>query len=209
MIDTQHLPCDLQESILNQYRDGLRVRMGPPILEFVRNLMPGYSTFGTSHADIVLDWMAHMLQHPNIKPRKAIVLVGPPGCGKGLFASLFTILLGAEKVCRTDQRMCRLAGTTLIHFDESNFSEDSLAAMKDLISAQVIAVAISDPDIIASYHRVLITTNTFPVQQEYRRFVVIPCGRVQASNFMASMETPHKIAALRQFLMERNVSAEL
>ena len=98
MIHTTHLPTDLQESIWKAYCVGLQERYilkyAPPFLDPIHELLQGSS-------NLVLDWMAHMLKCSHVKPAKAIVLIGPLGCGKGLFANLLRLLLGQENVSRT------------------------------------------------------------------------------------------------------------
>jgi len=42
----------------------------------------------------VFNWFAHCFQRPHIKPRVALVLAGPPGCGKGLTANLIVNIYG-------------------------------------------------------------------------------------------------------------------
>ena len=59
------LPDDLQESIWTHYHDGLRDRIYRTCLQsHIRTLC-----LTDANTDIVLDWMAHMLQHPNVKPQ--------------------------------------------------------------------------------------------------------------------------------------------
>jgi hypothetical protein len=42
----------------------------------------------------VFNWMAHCFKLPHIKPGVALVLVGPPGCGKGLTANMIADIYG-------------------------------------------------------------------------------------------------------------------
>ena len=68
--------------------NGLRDRM-TTILDQIRTFC-----LVDENADRLLDWMAHMLQFPYIKPQRGIVLAGPPHCGKTSFARFLTLLLG-------------------------------------------------------------------------------------------------------------------
>lgn len=209
MIDILQLPTDLQESIWEAYCVGLRERCTPKyvtlLLDQLHALMPG-------HAHRVLDWMAHMLKYPNVKPARGVVLVGPPGCGMSLLADLLTLLLGQENVSRsTTLRTARLDGTTLVHIDDCNL-RDELEDAVGLLTTQTIAVSTSpgqDPRFFPSKHRVLVTSNIVPPLLHHsnafhERFVLIPCGSVQhPADFHATMNDPVKIAALRKHLMKR------
>jgi hypothetical protein len=218
MIDIPQLPTDLQESIWKAYCVGLQERYilkyVTPLLDQIHALMPGYAN--GAHAHLVLDWMAHMLKYPNVKPERGIILVGPPGCGKSLFGCLLTLLLGQENVSRsTALRMARLDGTTLVHIDDCNL-HDELENITALLTTQTIAESTSpgqDPRFFPSKHRVLVTSNIFPPLLNHsdafhERFIFIPCGSVQhPSDFHAAMNDPVKIAAFRKHLMKRPVTA--
>eukprot|EP00966_Prymnesium_polylepis_P280845 6489242-Prymnesium_polylepis.1 len=156
--------------------------------------------------------MAHMLQYPSVKPPKGIVLVGPPGCGKSLFATFLTLLLGQENVSRTTTlRMGRLEGNTLIHVDKCDLHEE-LGQIYGLLTTQTVAVTTSpdqDPDTFPSQHRVLITINNMSPLLNHsiafqQRFIVIPCGCTQdPAAFHAAMHDPLQIEAFCQVLMKR------
>lgn len=206
MIHTTHLPTDLQESIWKAYCVGLQERYilkyAPPFLDPIHELLQGSS-------NLVLDWMAHMLKCSHVKPAKAIVLIGPLGCGKGLFANLLRLLLGQENVSRTTtMQQARLDGTILVHIDECNLQEE-LSMIRDLLDPY------QGPHIVPSYHRVFVSINfCSPLLNHsnafHQRFTCIPCGRVQhPADFHAAMHDPVKITAFHQHLMKRQVSPEL
>ena len=46
----------------------------------------------------LLDWTGDLLVHPDVKPGKAIALVGSPACGKHSFVQLLRRLIGSEGV---------------------------------------------------------------------------------------------------------------
>ena len=50
----------------------------------------------------MFDWMKGLLVTPEIKPHKAIALVGPPGCGKHAVAELLRRMLGGGAVLMGD-----------------------------------------------------------------------------------------------------------
>ena len=103
MIEIPELPLELQESIWTEYRTGVRARRAEYVLCLNRVMLDFIHTLCPSDADFnrLLDWTAHMLQHPSIKPRRGIVLVGTPGCGS-LYADFVTLLLGESNVWRSN-----------------------------------------------------------------------------------------------------------
>ena len=208
MLDTTQLPTDLQESNWTEYHNGLRNRM-QSLQYHIRTLC-----LTDANADNVLDWMAHMLQYPNVKPQKCIILVGPQGCGKTLFATLLTLLLGQDNVYQTNTLRMRfnheMEGKMLVPLDECDLSNE-LPNIKSLVSDQSIIInrPFQNFHSSPSHHRVLITANHSNAFQ--RRFTVIPCGSVSFNpqEFHTAMNDPVKLAELRQHLMQRSVALDL
>ena len=216
MVDVAELPHELQELIWTAYRDGLRTRRAEYFITFIwyhiRTLCQSDDDFNR-----ILDWMAHMLQYPNIKPQRAIVLVGPPHCGKTLFADFVTLLLGQNNVWRCNTLRNRfndfLDGMTLVTLDGCNVSEE-IAQINRLVSFNNVSIRrrYHDTILVPSFHRVLVTANllspllyhSIPFQQ---RFVVIPCGTVNGQEFYEAMHDPSKMSHFRQYLVERYVDA--
>ena len=170
-----------------------------------------------ANADYILDWMAHMLQYPSVKPQKGIILVGQPCCGKSLFAELLVLLLGQDNVHQRPFRLGRInfliEGKTLVRLDDWNL-RNRLSQIHQLISDQNITIRgpFQDPHNVPSHHRVLITTDMLSPLLNHsnafqQRFTVIPCGTVSFNpqEFHAAMDDPVKLAELRQYLMQRSV----
>ena len=213
MIHTIQLPTDLQESIWTEYCNGLRYRM---------SLMHSIRTFclTDANADYILDWMAHMLQYPSVKPQKGIILVGQPCCGKSLFAELLVLLLGQDNVHQRPFRLGRInyliEGKRLVRLEDWNI-RNRLPQIHQLISDQNITIQrrFQDPYNVPSHHRVLITTNMLSLvlnhSNAFQRFTVIPCGSVffNTQVFHEAMNDPVKLAELRQHLMQRSVTPDL
>jgi len=84
-IDGNHSPLTLD-------RDGVAI---------IRDSIHALCDRNETNEDILLTWMSQMLVSPETKPDKAIALVGPPGCGKGLVVSLMRCLLGRANVYET------------------------------------------------------------------------------------------------------------
>ena len=139
MFDVAELPHELQELIWTAYREGLRtrraeyfIRTNRVILEHIRTLCQSDDAFNR-----ILDWMAHMLQHPQVKPPKAIVLLGPEGSGPTLVATVLARLLGPDRMLTThtlgEGLSPALEGKTLVHLDGCDLRNE-LAQIHTLLS---------------------------------------------------------------------------
>jgi hypothetical protein len=217
MIDVAELPHELQEAIWAEYRTGVCARRA----EYVRRTagLDSIRTLCQSDADFdrVLDWMAHMLQYPNVKPQRGIVLVGPPCCGKSRFADLVAQLLGQNNVLRSNTLRNRfnelLDGMTLVTLDGCNVSEE-IAHINSLISDQAITIRrpYQGAVVIPSFHRVLVTVNLLSPLLYHsilfqQRFTVIQCGTVNHQEFHEAMHDPVKMSCFRECLMQRQIDA--
>ena len=122
MIDITELPDDLQCLIWSKW-------------------LAKYHT--NQNVTYVLDWMAHMLQYPNIKPKKAILLVGPQGCGKRLFATLLTLLIGKDHSIQTttlsEHFNQSMEGKTLVHLNGCDIRNE-LPRIYSLISEHMYTI---------------------------------------------------------------------
>ena len=219
MVDVAELPHELQELIWTEYREGLRTRRVEYFIRINRVILDHIRTLCQSDDDFnrVLDWVAHMLQSPNIKPQRGIVLVGPPRCGKTLFADFVTLLLGQNNVWWSNTLRTFfnefLDGMTLITLDGCNVSEE-IAQINRLVSHKKVSIRrrYHDAILVPSFHRVLVTANllspwlyhSIPFQQ---RFTVIPCGTVNGQEFYEAMHDPIKMSHFRLYLLERHVDA--
>lgn len=207
MIDIVELPEELREWIWTEYRDGVRERLLSPILSAIFALC-------NDGASTVLDWMAHMLQHPNVKPGKAIVLMGSKGSGRGTFVEFLGLLLGRDKVVEMSRREFHghLDGTTLIHLADANLRVDLPRIMELVTDDQILIAPIYQHAYdIPTYHRVIITTNALsPLLQHstafHEHFTVITCPTMDDPEFRNAVHDPARLAAFREHLMNRPVS---
>lgn len=167
-----------------------------------------------------LDWVAHMLQYPNVKPQKAIALVGPPGSGKTLLLRLVARLIGENNMLQTSSLIQSkmnfngdFEGITLVSLEECNLGQEG-HLIKSLISDTHINIRrrYETMRTIPSFHRVVITTHALPASLN-SRCTIINCDTIQEPFFYASfyeaMNDPINIEALRQVLTERQINADL
>ena len=77
---------------------------------FFTTLLGGDETAGVE----LFDWMKGLLVTPEIKPHKAIALVGPPGCGKHAVAELLRRMLGGGTVLMGEPYSWIPPGTNLM-----------------------------------------------------------------------------------------------
>jgi hypothetical protein len=115
----------------------------------------------------VLDWMAGMLTHPNVKPEQALAVVGPGG--KKTFAEIVKRVVGLEKAVTTSNLKslfnAELENKILVHYTEPTRFE--IGPVESLLSDPEISIRAPkrDPIVVPSYHRVLLTSNA-PVSGE-------------------------------------------
>ena len=128
MIAIPELPYELRELIWTEYYDGLRMRRADYIARMVLHIQIRTFCQTDENANInrLLDWMAHLLQFPNIKPQRGIVLVGPPRCGKTSFINFLAMLLGENHIWRSNTLRGRfnehLEGISLIALEGCDVS---------------------------------------------------------------------------------------
>ena len=159
----------------------------------------------------VLDWMAGMLTHPNVKPEQALAVVGPQGSGKSFFAEIVMRVVGPEKAVTTSNLMslfkhAELENKILVHYTEP--ARFVRAAFKSLLSDQTISIRAPkrDPIVAPSYHRVLITSNA-PVSGDDRRIHQVVHERVEDAAYYravaAAIDDDGAIQELRAYLLAR------
>ena len=117
------------------------------------------------------EWMKGMIETPEIKPGKAIALIGPPGCGKNMVVKVLRKMLGGDAVLETTaperdlwgRHNGRMQDALVVCISEYNATRmaRNVHHLKSLISdLNIVVTAPYQPMIeIASFHRVMITTN--------------------------------------------------
>ena len=207
-IDIAALPVEIREHMFDIYMNGLRLRLDRWVwFDMINAFLP----------DALSDWVAHMLQYPMVKPRRAIALVGATGSGKSLCVRVVELLLGDAALSTRvlDPRelvRCngRQAGATLVHLDDYPWRARDSATLDSFISDHQIVM--QDSFVIPSYHRLLITTyDPPPSQANARRFTIIPYDKSdrRIRELVAALQNPAAINGIRQVLMQRNVPQAL
>jgi hypothetical protein len=83
-----------------------------------------FGHLGVESTNHFIAWMAHLLQHPGVLPKVAVVLRGPEGSGKGVWYSLLEELVGSvycthpASVKTITSKYCDMSGKLLVFVDE-------------------------------------------------------------------------------------------
>ena len=209
MLDIIAFPHDIQQMIWVFYTSELRRRMRRAGLKRLISAIFTFCNDNRSMTTHLLDWMAHVIQHPWTKPiQNTIALVGDASVSESfvrLIARLVPIVEG-------DDRPQRLS--ILPEFEdakvvvEHDCSSSSLSKLRTLISDHAIAIRRSSEDpvrIVRSSHRFLLIYRTLPssMPPELRRVAVVHCAN---SGEIRETLGEVTIKDFRCWLMRRSVS---
>jgi hypothetical protein len=153
------------------------------VLDHVLQIVAGGNR---AKADVLLRWMADILQNPTRKPGVCVVLRGSQGCGKSVIAALLRKVLGPKNVLVTSEKNrilgrfnAPVANKILLVGEEMLFAGDRATTdkLKHLITGDSIQIEMKfgDQIDINSCHRLLLTSNHQQVIQaasDERRFVI-------------------------------------
>jgi hypothetical protein len=179
-------------------------------------------------ADYILDWLAHMVQKPGVKPGVAIVLLGKKGSGKSLFINIVEMAIGRQNAFITasadqlfQQFNIDLASKLLIVSEEAFFAGNHKQnnQLKHLLTGHDMQVEqkFGERLSIQSTHRVMMTSNEDqPVHMtvDERRFLICEVSdhRIEDSTYfqplaaIAQGEKPETLAAFLHELLTRHIS---
>ena len=163
----------------------------------------------------LFEWMEGMLLTPEVKPDKAIVLVGPPCCGKIPLINMLRRMLGGGAVLQTTAPQQNVWGRF------NGLMENALVVCIDEVTDRrlrswhgELEMLITDLNIqvneqpiraVRSFHRVMLTTNVdLPFLNSARRYNKIQChhpsgdAEMQLAHFkafydMLDQATPHDL----------------
>jgi hypothetical protein len=180
-------------------------------------------------SDLLLNWMADILQNPSRKPGVCVVLRGRQGCGKTVVAMIARKLLGHRNVLTVNDKERMLGkfnssvmNKILLVGEEMLFAGDRATTdkLKHLITGQTLPIEFKFGDAleIESHHRLLLTSNheqVFQAAGEERRFVIydVSDARRGDSDYfdklyaVADGRDDATAAAFMQFLLDRELTA--
>jgi putative DNA primase/helicase len=145
-------------------------------------------------AKYFIEWLAHIVQYPEIKPTVAILMKSAEGTGKGTIYKLLKKMLGANahQVNGSNQLTGRfngiLAGRLLIFGDEVDMTDKkSFDRAKGIISEPTISLELKgiDPEPIPNMARFIFTGNhdqVIAAGTRERRFLVLETAEHMIGN---------------------------
>jgi hypothetical protein len=147
-------------------------------------------------------WMAHAVQHPEQPAESALVLRGPQGSGKGIFARTFASLFGPHSIQVSQARHlvgafnAHLQDAVVVFADEAFAAGDRQAAavLKTLITEPVIVVERKFQDVVTVknvVHLIIASNDAWvvPAGLDERRFCVLDVNprRAQDHDYFGSI----------------------
>ena len=142
-----------------------------------------------SLSQYVYAWMADAIQNPDKRPGTALVLRGPQGVGKSLYATFFGDLFGQHFVPVTNSK--HLTGSFNSHLKDACmvFADEALwggqnhvtGVLKSMVTEKNLVIEQKGKDVIIlpNHIRLIIASNdswVVPAGLEERRFVIIDVG---------------------------------
>lgn len=192
-----------------------------PYLDLVTRLICGGNK---THADYVLNYLAHMVQKPEQKPSVAIVMRGGRGIGKSSFMKPLSQILGmhAANLTGAGQAAGRfnavIVGKLLINLDELRVTtRDAEDSLKTIISENHISIERKgiDPEPFSNYARVIGASNhmdAIRTGEKERRYLLLASSEAEAGNdtywnaFYKWLENGGA-AHLFDYLLKRDISS--
>lgn len=172
--------------------------------------------------EFVLDYLAHMRQHPGVKINKAILFIGPQGNGKSTVTRLMTPLFGSQNVktlpadAISNRFQADRTNLQLLVVEElMGIDREAEGGLREWITADIKEVEEKGtPRFKARSPRGMIFTSNhreaIPIQKGDRRFAVIQTNeRKESDAYFARLakEEPNESAAFAYWLDHRDISA--
>lgn len=206
------LPHDLQECVWESYTAGLHERrlarhprVAARALENILALCDG----DAEACDYLLDWIAHMLLHPDVKPSRGVALVGGEGANKCVLTTLLSRLV--PTLVTHDPRdvvgkhNARMVVARLVVLQEPH--RPGSPALKQLLSDSTLVVHDPFERAVPSSHRLLLTAEAMPAARSLRVIRCTDRSLGTHSGLLHELLTTPALDALRQLLLARPVPA--
>lgn len=195
--------------------------------KFLNHIRDNICSGDAAHFTFVLDWMAHIFQHPLEKPGSALVLRGGKGTGKTKLAEWLSFLLGPYALIAAKPGMLtgRFNGHTeklmLLTADEGFWAGDPSAtgSLNELITSSSVAYETKGVDARSgqNYCRAIIIGNEawqVPATEGERRYMVLDVAPLQqqCGDYFAALDAEMfngGAAALLDLLMRREITSDL
>lgn len=161
-------------------------------LDFIKHVICGHKVEEKSFPqyDYLVKYLAHLVQKPEKKIGKCIILISKQGGGKGMFLKMLKRILGAFKIFESVNPARDVFGdfnplmekATFVSFDEmsnTKISADAQENFKNFITADIMTIRnlYIAPYPINSYHAFIIMTNNedggMLFKEDDRRFFAV------------------------------------
>jgi hypothetical protein len=180
------------------------------------------------NAAYFLDWLAHMIQFPAVKPGTFVLLKGPQGTGKTITGDLISMLIGENNSVSTTPKNIHssfnsmLSGKIFVAIDEfymeTLFNKHSADEFKSIITEKSITINAKHVAVRqeASFHRFFATTNSdvpYTVDGNTRRDVIFDVllhihtnNRQYFENLVSAMYDPIRMSGFMFILKNRKIT---
>jgi hypothetical protein len=222
--ETAFDPSEQAESVLNYWRAPVPPSPGKDpeeILHFIRNVI---CASDITMAEYLLNFLAHMLQKPEVKPGIIIVLLGGQGVGKGTFFRLLqaiwksSVLLVQDIEHVVGRFNSGLERSFVVCMDEAIFRGDRKASerLKALVTEPSFRIEekYEPARTIKSFHRLFAASNSKhfgQVDTDDRRYLFLKvsdqrrCDHSYFGQLNELLSDEKTIGAFVHYLYERNL----
>lgn len=205
----------------------LVAKKGDKHLKLLDFMKEGLCKNNAANYEYLIQWVAHMVQKPQIVAGTAVAISGMQGTGKGTFTTVMQKLVGAYNYASgvsnkdlTGSFNSKIQNKMCIVIDEATFSGDrqQQGFMKGLVTEGVIRAELKgrDAKTITNYGRVIITTNNIKwghLDTDDRRWLILePNEKFKEANeyFRAIAHDLYEEEGINHFLnylIEMDISA--
>ena len=203
------LPHDAQGVVWDAFTEGLRERQRGRRRRLAATLLECVDALCDREAaarECLLDWMAHLVQHPSHKPSKAIVLVGHERCGMNIVVTLLSRLVPTLQTHDARRHVFGSYNGVVSSVDllvVESADQPQIEKLRTLLTRTHLSVG-SLRDVPSSHH-VLLTVDEW--HEPSRHFLPIRCSphclRGHAAVLREVLTTPGALDEVRALLRAR------